>query len=223
MGQVESDHARDDEQLEQIASALGEGVVLVDAHGHVVWLDKNTRRRINGGLEHIMELVRAGNRSTLDCAVSAVRVTIGGEPVRLCIIQERGSQKEAESDVVAAIEAALADPSSLTRMVVERFRALRYGRRAPARPSDLDVLTDREREVLGLICEGHSDAQMGALLNVSQNTVRNHIASLYRKIGVNRRSAAIIWARERGITSHKALELRGRRRPRPPSDLTNSY
>jgi len=62
MGQVESDHARDDEQLEQIASALGEGVVLVDAHGHVVWLDKNTRRRINGGLEHIMELVRAGNR-----------------------------------------------------------------------------------------------------------------------------------------------------------------
>jgi DNA-binding NarL/FixJ family response regulator len=37
---------------------------------------------------------------------------------------------------------------------------------------------------------------MGTMLSLSQNTVRNHIASLYRKIGVNRRSAAIIWARE---------------------------
>jgi hypothetical protein len=38
--------------------------------------------------------------------------------------------------------------------------------------------------------------------------VRNHVASLYRKIGVNRRSAAIIWARERAITSPDALALR---------------
>jgi hypothetical protein len=57
---------------------------------------------------------------------------------------------------------------------------------------------------------------MGASLGLSQNTIRNHIASLYRKIGVNRRSAAIIWARERGITSHDAVPRK--RRPHARSD-----
>jgi DNA-binding CsgD family transcriptional regulator len=93
-------------------------------------------------------------------------------------------------------------------MIVEKFNALRQGARATAQPSDLDILTSREREVLWLICEGRSDAQMSGTLHLSQNTVRNHIASLYRKIGVNRRSAAVIWARERAITSHDALNPR---------------
>ena len=41
---------------------------------------------------------------------------------------------------------------------------------------------------------------MSESLKLSHNTIRNHLAPLYRKIGVNRRPAAIIWARERGIT-----------------------
>jgi DNA-binding CsgD family transcriptional regulator len=77
---------------------------------------------------------------------------------------------------------------------------------SPAKPgpqgngsAQLGSLSDREREVLGLICEGRSDVEMADALGLSENTVRNHIASLYRKIGVNRRTAAVIWARERGI------------------------
>jgi DNA-binding CsgD family transcriptional regulator len=77
------------------------------------------------------------------------------------------------------------------------------------------MLTDREREILGLICQGKSDVEMSVRLHLSQNTIRNHVASLYRKIGVNRRSAAILWARERGITSEV---LMGTRRRRPPLD-----
>jgi DNA-binding NarL/FixJ family response regulator len=57
---------------------------------------------------------------------------------------------------------------------------------------------------------------MGVILNLSQNTVRNHIASLYRKIGVNRRGAAIIWARERAITAQDALGTRRRTRLEEP-------
>ena len=53
---------------------------------------------------------------------------------------------------------------------------------------------------------------MSDLLGLSENTVRNHIASLYRKIGVNRRTAAVIWARERGITSRRELSLERRKR-----------
>ncbi|MGH8154887.1 MAG: hypothetical protein ACREP0_06585 [Rhodanobacteraceae bacterium] len=37
--------------------------------------------------------------------------------------------------------------------------------------------------------------------NRQRNTVRNHVASLYAKIGVNRRSAAVVWGRERGLAA----------------------
>jgi DNA-binding CsgD family transcriptional regulator len=87
-----------------------------------------------------------------------------------------------------------------SRAILDKLKALRQTAPLRAPSSDLNLLTDREREVLGLICEGRSDAEMSRILHLSPNTVRNHIASLFRKIGVNRRSAAIIWARERAIT-----------------------
>ncbi|MEG8024459.1 LuxR C-terminal-related transcriptional regulator [Sphingomonas aurantiaca] len=43
------------------------------------------------------------------------------------------------------------------------------------------------------------DAAIAERLELSRNTVRNHVARLYAKIGVNRRSAAIVWAHERGV------------------------
>jgi hypothetical protein len=46
--------------------------------------------------------------------------------------------------------------------------------------------------------------------------VRNHVASLYRKIGVNRRSAAIIWARERALTSYEFAASSPKSRRRDP-------
>jgi DNA-binding CsgD family transcriptional regulator len=97
----------------------------------------------------------------------------------------------------------MSDTSWLTRTFVEKLKAWHQTKQPAARASDLDLLTDREREILALICEGRSDVDMGKMLGLSQNTVRNHVASLYRKIGVNRRGAAIIWARERAITSYE--------------------
>ena len=58
-------------------------------------------------------------------------------------------------------------------------------------PSILDVLSERLRDVLALICQGKSDTEMSKQLSLSESTVRNHVASQYRKIGVNHRSAAI--------------------------------
>jgi DNA-binding CsgD family transcriptional regulator len=51
---------------------------------------------------------------------------------------------------------------------------------------------------------------MSETLKLSRNTIRNHVSSLYHKIGVNRRAAAIIWARERGITGRDAIKRRKR-------------
>jgi DNA-binding CsgD family transcriptional regulator len=207
MDQVTTDFARDDEELKPIASALGDGAILVDASGQIVWIDDNLRRRLNGGLQKLELPIRRSERAALDCFITTADVMIDNEPRPVCVIQQTGNQKE-PWQFIAAIEAIMADSSWLTRMIVEKFSALRQGTGSPPRPSDMDILTGREREVLWLICEGRSDSEMSEMLHLSQNTIRNHIASLYRKIGVNRRSAAVIWARERAVTSDDALSPR---------------
>jgi DNA-binding CsgD family transcriptional regulator len=219
MDQVAKDFARDEEELKPIASALGGGAILVDASGQIVWIDDNLRRRLNGGLQKLELPLRRSERPALDCFITTADVMIDNEPRAVCVIQQTGDHKE-PWQFIAAIEAIMADSSWLTRMIVEKFSALRQGTRSPARSSDIDILTGREREVLWLICEGRSDSEMSETLRLSQNTVRNHIASLYRKIGVNRRSAAVIWARERALTSDGAL--RPRRPPRRPGQRPQS-
>jgi DNA-binding CsgD family transcriptional regulator len=209
MQHVVNDHSRAGDHLEPIVSALGAGVIMLDTDRQIVWMDERTRARLNGGMEQLASTLRALEAADgIPCSLAAHEVMINGKTAIVCLIQENeASHGEHGYDAIAAVEAAM-------RTVVEKLKGL--GQRKPApRTADLDVLTDREREVLALICEGRSDAQMGAMLNLSQNTVRNHIASLYRKIGVNRRSAAIIWARERAITSQDALALKRRARPRP--------
>lgn len=59
-------------------------------------------------------------------------------------------------------------------------------------------LTPRERDVLELICEGLPDKKIAARLNLALNTIRNHVATVYSKLGVHSRSEAIVWARSAG-------------------------
>jgi len=206
MDQVK-DVARD-EELEQLVSALADGAIFVDATGQIAWIDEKLRRRLNGGLQAVVLPARRSEALAVDCFVTTTEVVIDGQPSQVCVIQQTSERKE-PSELIAAIEAVMSDSSWLTRLIVEKFNALRQSKPQRAESSDLDILTGREREVLWLICEGRSDSEMGEMLHLSQNTVRNHIASLYRKIGVNRRSAAVIWARERALTSHDALNPRG--------------
>lgn len=214
MDQV-SDRLNGEEHIEQIVAALTNGTIFVDAAGRVVWMDDGTRRTVNGGLHDLVLPIRKSDRPSLDCFLSTAEIALGGQRKTLCVIQEAGgSANGAGLDLVAAIESVMADTSWFTRAIVEKLKALRPPTRPLARSSDLDLLTDREREILAFICEGRSDADMSRTLGLSQNTVRNHVASLYRKIGVNRRSAAVIWARERAISSEEVLSLRPKRRYR---------
>lgn len=210
MDHVVSDTARENEQWEPISSALRTGVIVVDAGGQIVWIDDNTRRRMNGGLKDLALPLHKSEVTAIECFLGAVDVTIDGKQSAVCVIQET---KESGRDLITAIESVLADTSTFTRTIIGKLRGLREEVAEPSGLSgDIDLLTVREREVLGLICKGKSDVEMSRELKLSQNTVRNHVASLYRKIGVNRRSAAIIWARERDITSDVALDRTARKR-----------
>jgi DNA-binding CsgD family transcriptional regulator len=61
----------------------------------------------------------------------------------------------------------------------------------PARPRiEASELTPREREVLALLCEGASNKDMARALHLSENTVKTHLASLYAKLQVGKRTEA---------------------------------
>lgn len=60
-------------------------------------------------------------------------------------------------------------------------------------------LTDREREVLALIAQGQSNAQIADRLYLSPKTVRNHISNIFSKLQVADRAQAIVRAREGGL------------------------
>jgi DNA-binding NarL/FixJ family response regulator len=63
----------------------------------------------------------------------------------------------------------------------------------------LPELTARERDILGLIAGGHTNATIAARLFVSPNTVRNHITHIFAKLQVADRAEAIVRAREAGL------------------------
>ena len=60
-------------------------------------------------------------------------------------------------------------------------------------------LTEREREILGFIAKGHSNATIAARLFVSPHTVRNHITHIFAKLQVRDRAQAMLRAREAGL------------------------
>jgi DNA-binding NarL/FixJ family response regulator len=61
-------------------------------------------------------------------------------------------------------------------------------------------LTDRESEVLALITQGLSNADVAALTYLSPNTVKSYIRSVYRKIGAESRTQAVLWGVGHGFT-----------------------
>ncbi len=76
----------------------------------------------------------------------------------------------------------------------------------PSTPEEaLPELTARERDILALIAQGHTNATIAARLFVSPHTVRNHITHIFAKLQVADRAQAIIRAREAGLGRNGAL------------------
>lgn len=173
-----------------------------------LWADPEGRKQFeravkrSGRVDGFEARLRCKDGDEIDALISAEVVMVGGESCVLCAFQDISSRKRNEAELMQAIEAVMSDASWFSRAVVEKLAALRtparFGTSSELSPSAAD-LTPREREVLARMCQGRDDPTIAAELGVSRNTVRNHVASLFRKLGVNRRSAAIVWARDRGF------------------------
>jgi PAS domain S-box-containing protein len=156
--------------------------------------------RDTGGLAATDVRLRTSDGSPLECSLSASVISIADSACVLLAFQDITERKRSEEELVEAIEAVMTDASWFSRSVVEKLASFKKVTGAPIATAGLDTLSDREREVLGLICQGRNDKQMSEALHLSPHTIRNHVGSLYRKIGVGSRSAAVVWARERGVT-----------------------
>jgi DNA-binding NarL/FixJ family response regulator len=84
---------------------------------------------------------------------------------------------------------------SVTRTVIEHF-----GRSRPSRPHPrLGDLTEREREILGWVATGRSNAEIAAELVVSPDTVRTHVSRAMVKLGARDRAQLVVFAIESGL------------------------
>lgn len=205
------------EAFKAITSYATEEVIGRDPTELRLWADPAAQRHLelaireDGGVRRGDLQLRAKDEALFDCLVSTDTVTINDVRCVLFVIQDITERKRSEAELITAIEAVMADASWFSRSIVEKLAALRRSSKPPIGGSELDGLTERECEVLGMICQGASNRQISEALELSPHTVRNHIASIYHKIGVNRRAAVIVWARERGITGRDGLLPRRRK------------
>jgi PAS domain S-box-containing protein len=157
----------------------------------------------SGGIRNFEIEVQTKDGSRLDCLVSAETVTIHGQECVLSVLQDITDRKRSEIELMAAIEAVMQDTSWFSRTVMDKLAAMRRPHGSNRRAPELADLSARETEILGLICQGLADKQIANQLDLALSTVRNHVATIYGKIDVHRRSEAVVWARERGFTGPK--------------------
>jgi DNA-binding NarL/FixJ family response regulator len=78
-------------------------------------------------------------------------------------------------------------------------RVLAYFSKSAAPPQAFPTLTDRERQILNLIAQGHPNPSIARQLSLSTKTVGNYVSNIFTKLQVADRAQAIIRAREAGM------------------------
>lgn len=154
------------------------------------------------------------------CAAVLVLTTFNREDYLFTALRAGASgfllKNSSPEDLIAAVEViargeALLSPA-VTRRVIEAFgttdggAAARSGgaRAAASDPAadanaQLDSLTEREAEVLALLAEGLSNAEIAARIYVGEATVKTHVSKVLSKLGLRDRVHAVVYAYENGV------------------------
>ena len=101
----------------------------------------------------------------------------------------------------AAVEAVARGEAALDPAIQHHVLAAVNSPAEPASPEPPDDLTPREVEVLRLIAEGLTNAEIAARLVVSAATVKSHVNHIFSKIGARDRAQAVVYAYTKGITA----------------------
>jgi DNA-binding CsgD family transcriptional regulator len=162
-------------------------------------------------LQPYAEWVAYTPRPDLTCDVGLVdpdllpggRVASFGQPL-VAIVRDPGSLGPRDPEVLGV--SAVVGPDAKAQDLLDAFEVAHRGARS-AREDGLRQLTDREHEILTLVCAGATNADIAAALFLSINSVKTYIRTAYRKMGVHTRSQAILWGVQRGLSLSSAAGL----------------
>ena len=147
----------------------------------------------------VLDGIEATRRIATEATAAAVLVlTSFSDRRRIVAALDAGAvgyllKDAAAEDVVRGIRAAAAGGSPLDP------RAARSLLDAASAPDPLDALSAREREVLGLLLEGLPNKLIARRLGISEKTVKTHLTSVFRALGVTDRVQAVLWAERQGL------------------------
>ncbi|MFD4240221.1 response regulator [Streptomyces sp. NPDC058525] len=112
------------------------------------------------------------------------------------LLKDASADQLAEAVRVVAAGEALLSPNITKRLITEFSRL--GAPRAPSR-ARIDELTERETEVLTLVAQGLSNAEIAAHLTVAEQTVKTHVGRILVKLGLRDRTQAAVFAYETGL------------------------
>ncbi len=147
----------------------------------------------------------AGLREVADAIAVLVLTTFGEDEVLWGALEAGAAgfvlKDSSAEDLIAAVRAvaggaAWFDPAVAPRILEHYRRRVAPAGRQAAR---LELLSDREREVLALIARGATNSEIAATLYLAEATVKTHIGSIFGKLGVRDRAAAIVFAYDHGF------------------------
>ena len=177
-------------------TSTSEALSMVEAHRPDILITELEGR--SGDFSGLVLIERA------KAAVSSVR------PIVLSMHQDSRIIDAALVAGAAAYVVKTAHPEDLASAVRQAFSHSVYlaGRPAvmpvsapekPAVDTRSEGLTRRELEILRLVAEGHSNAQLARMLWVTEQTVKFHLSNIYRKLDVANRTEASRWAQRHGL------------------------
>ena len=160
-----------------------------------------------GGMKALQEIVR-------NCPETRVLVlTMHDDPAYLRSALAAGAsgyllKRAVDAELIAAIRAVhrggiFVDPR-LASILVQDVLAKRGTKSAPTRP--VNILSDRELQVLGLVARGYTSAQISKQISVGVKTVETYRSRLAEKLGLRTRSDVIRFAVQMGLLTPETLE-----------------
>jgi DNA-binding NarL/FixJ family response regulator len=114
------------------------------------------------------------------------------------LLKDAPVERLVEATLAAARGESVLQPSVASKVLAELSR-LASQPSAPAPPSLLDRLSERERDVLRLVSRGASNKEIAAALFLAEGTVKNHVTAILTKLEVDDRTQAALRARELGL------------------------
>jgi PAS domain S-box-containing protein len=197
---------------------VGRGEGEIQFWGRGALRDELERQMKHTGHVRSVEIeLRSKDGTCWDYLLSAELVEIQHERCMLSVMLDITERKQTETELLAAVQSVMQDTSWLGQKIVEKLANVTRGKGAASKQPELAALPARALEVLDFVAQGLSDDEIATELGIAQNTVRNHVSAIYGKLGVHRRSAVVVWARERGLgippqPSGKTSKSRARKR-----------